>query len=75
MTQYTLTSAEDLVTVVTGCDSGFGTEIHQLGGYTIYATCLTKNIGGHFDLTAKDANYMGIIRITKGLLPSLRTYA
>ncbi|KAF9131048.1 Retinol dehydrogenase 16 [Mortierella sp. GBA39] len=40
------------------------------------------NIGGHFDLTTKDAfermmdvNYMGIIRVTKALLPSLRAYA
>ncbi|KAK5808020.1 hypothetical protein F5H01DRAFT_396793 [Linnemannia elongata] len=40
------------------------------------------NVGGLFDLTTEDAfervmdvNYMGIIRITKALLPSLRTYA
>ncbi|KAK3837191.1 MAG: hypothetical protein JOS17DRAFT_733427 [Linnemannia elongata] len=40
------------------------------------------NAGGNFDLTTEDAfervmdvNYMGIIRITKGLLPSLRAYA
>ncbi|KAF9138349.1 hypothetical protein BG015_002408, partial [Linnemannia schmuckeri] len=146
MAQYTLTNTEYLVVVVTGCDSGFGAEIvndlYQLGGYTIYATCLTYtiyatcltsmavdnyqskestrlraiqvdvtkqddvnrlraqievecpqgvycvfnnagiNAGGNFDLTTEDAfervmdvNYMGIIRITKGLLPSLRAYA
>ncbi|KAG9068058.1 hypothetical protein KI688_011650 [Linnemannia hyalina] len=40
------------------------------------------NIGGHFDLTAKDAfermmdvNYMGVICATKALLPSLSAYA
>ncbi|KAF9956250.1 Retinol dehydrogenase 5 [Mortierella alpina] len=38
--------------------------------------------GGFFDLTTEDnfqevmdVNFMGVIRITKGLLPSLRTYA
>ncbi|KAF9090704.1 Retinol dehydrogenase 5 [Mortierella sp. AD031] len=137
MSQYTLTNPEFRVVVVTGCDTGFGAEIvedlYQLGGYTIYATCLTAeaisnyqakdstrirpiqldvtkqedvnrlraqieaecpqgvysvvnnagiNIGGHFDMTTEDAfervmsvNYMGIVRITKGLLPSLRAYA
>ncbi|KAF9130019.1 hypothetical protein BGX30_013661 [Mortierella sp. GBA39] len=137
MTHYTLTNTEYLVVVVTGCDSGFGEEIvndlYQRGGYTIYATCLTSqavgkyqvkestrlraiqvdvtkqddvnrlraqieaecpqgvycvfnnagiNAGGNFDLSTEDAfervmdvNYMGIIRITKGLLPSLRAYA
>ncbi|KAF9090703.1 Retinol dehydrogenase 5 [Mortierella sp. AD031] len=128
MTQNTLTDPEFRVVVVTGCDTGFGAEIvedlYQLGGYTIYANCLTAkavknyqakdstrlrpiqldvtnqedvnrhraridgyaarrtNIGGHFDMTTVDVfervmnvNYMGIIRITKGLLPSLRAYA
>ncbi|KAG0056268.1 (2R,3R)-2,3-butanediol dehydrogenase [Gryganskiella cystojenkinii] len=134
---YSLTNKDYLVVVVTGCDTGFGAEIvqdlHQHGGYTIYATCLTakaveannaKNstrlrslqvdvtkqddvnrlraqveaecpqgvfcvfnnagifAGGFFDFATEDnfqrvmdVNYMGIIRITKGLLPSLRAYA
>ncbi|KAF9546946.1 hypothetical protein EC957_009111 [Mortierella hygrophila] len=66
MPYYTLTNSEDLVVVVTGCDSGFGAEIlndlYQRCGSTIYATCLTFQAvekyqakEGRFDLTAKDA--------------------
>ncbi len=41
----TLTNPANLVVVITGCDTGFGSEItedlYQRGGFTIYATCLT----------------------------------
>jgi NAD(P)-dependent dehydrogenase (short-subunit alcohol dehydrogenase family) len=41
----TLTNSEYRVVVVTGCDTGFGAEIvkdlHDRGGYNIYATCLS----------------------------------
>lgn len=47
MTQRdTLIDSKELVTVITGADSGFGAgiveDLHRRGGYTIYATCLTK---------------------------------
>lgn len=42
----TLTNPANLVVVITGCDTGFGSEItedlYQRGGFTIYATCLTE---------------------------------
>ncbi|KAG0313856.1 Retinol dehydrogenase 5 [Linnemannia gamsii] len=133
----TLTNSANLVVVITGCDTGFGSEIVQelynRGGYTVYATCLTEKsveaykakqssriravqvdvtnqndvnrlraqieaecpqgvycvlnnagiyAGGFFDFASEDSfqkimdvNYMGIIRITKAMLPSLRTFA
>ncbi|CAO3573824.1 unnamed protein product [Mortierella alpina] len=133
----TLTNPANLVVVITGCDTGFGSEItedlYQRGGFTIYATCLTEQAvekynarqssriralqvdvtnqkdvdrlraqveaecpqgvfcvfnnagiyaGGFIDFTSEDnfqkimdVNFMGIIRITKGLLPSLRTFS
>ncbi|KAF9952636.1 Retinol dehydrogenase 5 [Mortierella alpina] len=133
----TLTNPANLVVVITGCDTGFGSEIteelYQRGGFTVYATCLTEqavkkynarqtsriravqvditnqkdvdrlraqveaecpqgvfcvfnNAGigasGFIDFTSEelyqrvmDINYMGAVRITKGLLPSLRAYA
>ncbi|OAQ33773.1 NAD(P)-binding protein [Linnemannia elongata AG-77] len=136
-TQYTPTDPKDLVVLVTGSSTGFGAGIvnalHELGSYTIYATCTTEagvkayqaknsprlrpvqvdvtkqedvnrlraqieaecpqgvycvvnnagiNAGGWFDMTTEDTfellmnvNYMGVIRITKALIPSLRTYA
>jgi NAD(P)-dependent dehydrogenase (short-subunit alcohol dehydrogenase family) len=41
----TLTNPANLVVVITGCDTGFGSEIvqqlYEHGGFTIYATCLT----------------------------------
>ncbi|KAG0256936.1 Retinol dehydrogenase 5 [Mortierella polycephala] len=41
-----ITNPATLVVIITGCDSGFGSEIaqnlFQHGGYTIYATCLTE---------------------------------
>src|SRR4051794_2711972 len=47
MTQRdTLIDSKELVIVITGADSGFGAgiveDLHRRGGYTIYATCLTK---------------------------------
>lgn len=46
MTQNTLIDSKELVVVITGADSGFGAgiveELNRRGGYTIYATCLTK---------------------------------
>lgn len=40
------TNTANLVVIVTGCDTGFGSEIvddlYKRGGYTIYATCLTE---------------------------------
>ncbi|KAF9910881.1 Dehydrogenase/reductase SDR member 9 [Linnemannia zychae] len=137
MAQYTLTDPKDLVVVVTGTSTGFGAgivnDLHELGGYTIYATCTTLegvkvyqdrgsprlrpvkvdvtkkedigqlraqieaecpqgvycvvnnagiNSGGWFDMTTEDTferlmdvNYMGLIRIAKALIPSLRTFA
>jgi len=40
------TNTANLVVIVTGCDTGFGSEIvedlYQRGGYTVYATCLTE---------------------------------
>ncbi|KAI8600057.1 hypothetical protein EDD21DRAFT_444852 [Dissophora ornata] len=133
----TLTNPANLVVVITGCDTGFGSEIvqelYQRGGFTIYATCLTEKsveeynakqssriraiqvdvtnqddvnrlraqieaecpqgvycvlnnagiyAGGFFDFASEDSfqkimdvNYMGIVRITKAMLPSLRIYA
>ncbi|KAH7055341.1 hypothetical protein BKA57DRAFT_490062 [Linnemannia elongata] len=138
MTQRdTLIDSKELVIVITGADSGFGAgiveDLHRRGGYTIYATCLTKEavdkyqardstrlratlvdvtkqddinrlraqveaecpqgvycvfnnagvyLGGFFDFSTEegfqkimDVNYMGVVRITKALVPSLRTYA
>ncbi|KAG0047592.1 Retinol dehydrogenase 5, partial [Linnemannia elongata] len=47
MTQRdTLIDSKELAIVITGADSGFGAgiveDLHRRGGYTIYATCLTK---------------------------------
>jgi hypothetical protein len=46
MAQYTLTDPKDLVVVVTGTSTGFGagivSDLYELGGYTIYATCTTS---------------------------------
>lgn len=45
-TQYTPTDPKDLVVLVTGSSTGFGAGIvnalHELGSYTIYATCTTE---------------------------------
>ncbi|KAG0041104.1 Retinol dehydrogenase 5 [Gryganskiella cystojenkinii] len=132
-----LTNPANLVVVITGCDTGFGSEIvedlYNRNGYTVYATCLTEKAvetyntrqssrlravqvdvmnqddinrlraqieaecpqgvycvlnnagiygGGFFDFATEDSfqkmmdvNYMGIIRITKAMLPSLRIFA
>ncbi|KAF9126509.1 Dehydrogenase/reductase SDR member 9 [Mortierella sp. 14UC] len=137
MAQYTLTDPKDLVVVVTGTSTGFGagivSDLYELGGYTIYATCTTLegvkayqdrnsprlrpvkvdvtkkedinrlraqieaecpqgiycvvnnagvNAGGWFDMTTEDTferlmdvNYMGLVRVAKALVPSLRTFA
>ncbi|KAG0375897.1 Retinol dehydrogenase 5 [Mortierella sp. AD032] len=137
MINYSLTDPNVPVVIITGTDTGFGSEIvndlHQLGGYTIYAACLTSQAvekyqaknsthlraiqvdvtkqddvnrlraqieaecpqgvycvfnnagivaGGYFDMSTMDAyervmniNYTGVVRITKALVPSLRTYA
>lgn len=47
-----LTNPANLVVVITGCDTGFGSEIvedlYNRNGYTVYATCLTeKSVEGY----------------------------
>ncbi|KAG0357211.1 Retinol dehydrogenase 5 [Gamsiella multidivaricata] len=107
----TVTNPANLVVVITGCDTGFGSEIvdelYKRGGYTVDVTnqddvnrlraqieaecpqgvyCILNNAGiyagGFFDFASEDSfqkimdvNYMGIIRISKAMLPSMRIFA